>query len=655
MKKALILVFFLFFLIGIFLVYGEDNCPNGVCNIPNNEKPSSNEIGSKITNSNLNSGDFVVEDSNKIEIKDNKVTIKSDQTIKIKGNSYYVKEGSIFTFNNKGELTDGTELTLTKDEKYLINGYKFKLSKDTKISFKDGKINIKVPDETKIEEPEIIENQETKFEFEGENLKLPNNDLFQGKLGYETNKEGKGGFCFYNDAKIDSLNLKNSDNKKVNIDFKGEYSKDYENSYISIGEKTLAIGKNSEGKGIDVEFTNGNKYFKGIIDKQLVSMQAGRDKEIGYKEGKGSIKITNRNSEIPLVETKGDFEMKIDGQIFESKIDDKGSKNVYVSSNKNDKLAYPFEMRNYDLNDNLLFSSYKVIFKNQGWEAISINEHTRKLNEYGLDENGNVVDGTEPISKDVPRLVKDPYKFVSFVNDVTSSDNLHRKGTGVRTGNVNALQLVESLTKDRDNSDIFTKVHEETHWANMDVTSRNGVFADYAPNANSNRAFLTGEIDPKTGEPIQVQITGTGVRKIDVAGYVPTSFRDYYFNLYFGSVHANKDAVHVFEDLSAYHMETLYASQNNQANQNGAENTFKSVIHTAALGMYLANNNPNYWNSKSGEQFKSFLAWGAQESIKYGGTGTLQKLQSNPDTANMRQFFVNTYGQEWTKKVLGFE
>lgn len=223
--------------------------------------------------------------------------------------------------------------------------------------------------------------------------------------------------------------------------------------------------------------------------------------------------------------------------------------------------------------------------------------------------------------------------------------------------------------------DPFVDLHEYLHFANSDQTILRGQPADYDPKSRDYRVFLT--------EDGIVSIKNSNHRKGDAREYVPksldvkTSPDTSDCSVYFGPFpanHANKDAVHCFDDMQAYLFQA-YAVLESKRPYSGIIRYTMFFVHAAAVGMLLEAKDDKYWNSDDGKQFKAFLARGAEKSMAVyrtakegaengnnlfreylaGADEYINNLRTSPDAEKMRQFFIRTYGKDWTHAVLGFQ
>jgi len=219
-----------------------------------------------------------------------------------------LKDGAEFKVNKDGKLVEAS-FEVSVDSEINLRGYKYKLAKDSKVSLKDNKIDIRIPDGTKVESPEKTSDSEEGVVFSfrtlsGKAITLSNGDLFEVKDEENVLYSNGEGFYFTsenaviknNEGKEDFL-IQNKEKGEVDLVFDKTQIKENRNS-IFIGNEN---GKNSliltslGGKGPAIFFTENNRYGISITGQNTVAAQANNGKvfiEQGEPGKVASIKLS---------------------------------------------------------------------------------------------------------------------------------------------------------------------------------------------------------------------------------------------------------------------------------------------------------------------------------------------------------------------------
>ncbi|MDP2925658.1 MAG: hypothetical protein Q8N99_04770 [Nanoarchaeota archaeon] len=629
-------------------------------------------IGGEIKNTNLNPGDIKVNDKTNIEIKINKVVFKKDGTINIKGNEYYVKAGSEFVFDTKGKLSDGTNFIISKSDKYVLNGVKFSIIENTKITIEKGEVVINLPNGAKLETPEITsdEAKETKFKIKSlENkIVLSSGYSFNGKtLVFEVDKDKKS-FLYFNDknSDIDGLKVDNQNEKRIDIDFSGKQSKDFKENYISIdNEKAkIVIGKNSDGAGAKFEFTKDNNFFKNMKDNHKIIIQAGKDDDSRDKKGSGVVEIQNRGNDVPSIKTYGDFKIDNGGLNFETGLNFDGRKEVMIPriAYKNGKESYPMEIESFDIDGKtrLMNSDTKIsVYGINQWESVPTSSKSLAIEEaYKKDPNPykrpsvsyntqtpGVVGTAPPIKGFETPPNSGKLQVGSLGKPSTQLDSLSDVR---RYRDMLARQRPDLVLDNYETGEAEGTVHEATHGINSYLRNIKG-----SGTGRDNAFYLFN------GDYVILQ-EPNGVTLTDVSRFVPQNLKyDGSYNLYLVQQARswNNEPLYVLDEMTAYVNGAIYSASKGGGN---TVNVKEFMVYSLALGRAIETKNSGYWQSNNGAQFREFLGYSLTRAAN-AEAGNRRTSVENVRTAvnsmlndDLRNFARRTYGEEWTRQNLGF-
>ncbi len=602
----------------------------------------------------------------KINLNEQKqVTLKEQEKITINNNEYEAQSGSKFVFNSKEELTDGTDI-FTKKGTFDINGLKIDLPEDSHITIQKGKVTINIPKDSKIslngETDSLVE-----FNSDGE-IELGKGIKIQGVL--EKSKRQKTQFFFdpnekaiyFNKAEImqTQIGLINSPNTYL---FKDEVPKDFDKPAIAIKENFVLL------KGSKTEESPSLTYEK---ENQKLTTQA-------LKNGELELKFNNNQLEIT---TKKNYYI-INGNIIEKngqikKLNKKGYE-VFIPSEK----PIPLQVIHY--NDDTTKSSADTFYNIDGKIFF-----TGKIGEQGISkkQDNSISTDKEKIKVQLASLsIEELEKYAQLSSEEKKRFFLKASGeenikdaletignlpnNNIKISNAPEYAKYDNNPQFRDPAEnILLNVHEDIH-LNINQPLSQG---DY-------RAFYLGN-----GEYALVKKTGDA--KSNVVKYVPIGIVSKGgFDNYFGPIFTNRDATHVFEDVSAFQggLKAGFNQAKNGKNfgfEGDLSYTSDFNIYSLALGLQVETENKNYWNSQDGVQFRGYLKRALEdgsnlineaytdnrltsfryEGIKdeYGRDVSLQKriqlfrTSNDPKVIALRDFAKRTYGSAWTKKYLGF-
>jgi len=570
-----------------------------------------------------------------------KTVVDKDGIVTINGNDYNVKSGSKLIVGSEG-LGEGTSfIAAGNGGDYMLKGINIKLPENTEVLFKDNKVIIKLPENSQLDTLNLIDKGKatgTKFEFaDGEKgFKLPSGDLFTGKtLTYEVDENGKGNFYFSDkDADLGGLKIRNPKEDKINLDFKGEISKEYAENYISLDTKNskLVIGKNNPGAGIEVE-----KIGKKVI------YQAGKDADARDKAGAGTIVINDK--EKTIVQTYGDFKIYNGGIGLRTGINSNGEKTILAPPNLDkSKESIPMEIINYDSEGKVLGKEPKKIIINDKNElSTSVLRDVSNLDS----ETGQVTRitfGNPGIGPEVRSGVSQ--RQTDSSQSQTDSNKLKIQTFGNTGPYTSALQDIKEhqgqipFTSDDDLG------HETTHGINAYLREKNG------GTGNVNAFYLLNGNYVVLKEP--------DVRMSDITDYIPSQLRGTSsYNLYMIQQQSswNNEPLYIFDELTSY---TNGAIVSSQINERGSSNVPEFMAYSLALGKTIEQRDPNYWNSPNGEQFKQFLGYSLQRAINAetsqsnGNREAVIQKFNGMTNQDLQDFARKTYGADWTRTNLGF-
>ena len=207
-------------------------------------------------------------------------------------------------------------------------------------------------------------------------------------------------------------------------------------------------------------------------------------------------------------------------------------------------------------------------------------------------------------------------------------------------------------------SDLVTYGHETTHGIN--AHARN-----YLNNTGGRaNAFycLTDRV---------ALVVEPGIRKADVAPYVPASLRGSRFGTYVTGQTAWDDRpLYIWDEWVAYTNGSEVALGLHRAGQwrygwrDAVAGTVEFTAYALAVGAAVEARDPTYFQSNT--QFRAFLAWNARramtlfregaavESFRMDAQDALYRaLRESPDAEPLRAFARRVYGRAWAAEVLG--
>jgi hypothetical protein len=245
--------------------------------------------------------------------------------------------------------------------------------------------------------------------------------------------------------------------------------------------------------------------------------------------------------------------------------------------------------------------------------------------------------------------------------------------------------------------DVAYEVHEGVHfYVNAPLST-----GDWSPSTGGQRAFWLGEgeytLVDKTGlikgkiirmqsrtDPSESDIfPGTGM-----TNYIPLEMVDESTTSnYFSSRFSNRDVIHTNEDSSTFQAETraLFNRQIISEDIGSLDAVIEFMIYDGSEGVYVLDKKPDYFETSKGGQLQALIKTQTENSMKlfneakmnprlssnyitqnshmdkWGPTvGTNDKLillrtSTSTKATNLRKFYIDNYGSDWTQKTLGFK
>ncbi|MBS3078765.1 hypothetical protein J4218_01460 [Candidatus Pacearchaeota archaeon] len=609
-----------------------------------------------------------------------------------------------FEFDENGKLIQAG-FNVEGDSEYSFGNKKIKAPKNSEVTFKDDRVTIKLPDnqELVIEKPVKIpdsKDADVRVEYvysdEVSKIKIRDNDREYelSKLGnnkFQLNyDEIEDAFFVDGDFDINKLRVGEKTNKDVKnyLFFDGEEHKT-NFAYLSLGDKKLIIGAAAGSSSPSVQFLEGNSFFNIDGNKVVILQKIG-----GTEGGKLVIENIDEDGKIPykITSTGGGYIMIFGKQAlhYTENFKDKYNGPMFVESpfkDSTDSNENPLiHVVTLDSSENRV-DDWDVVTTKNGISVGNAEELEKGLVSMQLGNMASLRANFHSLTKEEQSRLRlmsleKQRELVSVDADTLREEikkltpNVKLDYSGVTSKNKDILASVERLTSSRDSGggDLSTKIHEEVHFANYDRTAARGFNSDYSPRTDGYRVFLEGFDD--NGNLMEVAIRNTGIRKAEAYAYLSkslwqaTAFEQVgggtksFYDTYLLGVHANKDAVHAFEDISAYTLETEGKTLESYV----VGQIMAASLQPALVGMMLQDRNPGYLDSKDGEQFKAYLAKSLETSMeKYAQLNSnpsmsgvsypnnvLYSIRTAQDMQNFRNFLIKTYGESWTQRVLGF-
>jgi len=292
------------------------------------------------------------------------------------------------------------EIEINKEQKVTIKGVEYNLPSKAKIKFvKENNVEktiITLPDGTTVTDPKVVDKEMAKdavFEIKAESGKLKlGKDSLEGKLSFETDKDGNlHKFLEGEKCNLGGLALTQKKGEKTEIFSDGELHPDAKGAYLSVGDKSVAIGKNTEGKGPEVKFEPGNRFLNKITTEQNVVMSAGRDADKKNSAAAGTIKITNGGEGAPEVAVDKSFSIENGKFEINTGKTSKGKEGFLTKVDERLGKSYAIEITNEKGFVNSAGNKYKYVMdSNNQMEVAALEREPIKFNT-DLKESGREV------------------------------------------------------------------------------------------------------------------------------------------------------------------------------------------------------------------------------------------------------------------------
>jgi hypothetical protein len=218
-----------------------------------------------------------------------------------------IKRNGEFKVNDKGELVFA-RFEVSAETDFSLRGYKYKLAANSKVNFENNKVDITVPDGTKISTPEKISGETADaslfFSFStesGKGVTLPSGDIVENKNG-KTIVNYRDGFYISDKSYV----LKTSDGKEdllistngkdTYLYFEGDTIDDKKN-YVFVGKDKI-ITNSPSGEGASLFILPGNRLGIKTTSENTIAVEAKNGKviiEMPVGDNPPSIKLSKES------------------------------------------------------------------------------------------------------------------------------------------------------------------------------------------------------------------------------------------------------------------------------------------------------------------------------------------------------------------------
>jgi hypothetical protein len=618
-----------------------------------------------------------------------------------------LKKGSKITYQKVGELYEPIrgKLEPADTKNYDMFGYDIKVPKGGALEFEknDKTMHIKVivPKDTIIEPPKIIDENKiknTKFSYEskeGDTLKLPNEGSF---MTLNKGKDEKTILYFdptikqfYSEKpfKVDNLEVgtfRNSASGKTVLIFKEDDVNSFKNSikqnFLYLGNKNdnykLVLGAFTHDSA-SVRFvpTSGNINYAGIkiTNDDMLAIQARGTSE------KSIITVSSRDGEknIPLIKAEGEYDM-FHGNSYISYTKSGGLRHAYINKRtfNNEEIdfakknAINVEIDSKDSGNNEITQTFKdksgkEVAEKVNWNIFvdknnlrltSVPEAQKILRSVSFNQLDPMSqakllslkkeDQIRLIGKDFNIMVEELKKIqiISFGNNIVVGKFNNPPQSSISTlEKIRHVKDIYQLGNQYEDNDPVTAAHETSHGISSGIR-----------NSNMKLGHVNGYYFPEYPDKYFI-LTEPNFQMSDVLAYTPenlrgTGFYDTYLIGQQGDW--NDRPLYIFDELTAYANGAMVSVEGNYRRSINIPEAMSSSI---SLGRTIKSKDTNYWNGKTGTQFKEFLMMSLERSMsinikQYGSERAHSSFNRYLDQ-NSIIFLKETYGEEWTKKVFG--
>lgn len=243
-----------------------------------------------------------------------------------------------------------------------------------------------------------------------------------------------------------------------------------------------------------------------------------------------------------------------------------------------------------------------------------------------------------------------------------------------------SIQVVPPQEPDFVHVPTFRKINEDSVYADVLSHSPKSPFGDHEGRATNThetshsvhnylRNLYSSDGKKRCGFYVldgkAVVLEEPGIRKSQVADFVPQSLRSYRFNLYLaGQMAWDELPLYVYDEWVAYVLGGMCNVQDVEAGRisggwtDGVSGCLELSIYSVALSMAVKRHDPVYWESHP--EFRLFTTWmlrraqetymmgHAMEEFKWEDQDRLLKLLlTSPDAEAMRQFIRENLDGVW--------
>jgi hypothetical protein len=623
------------------------------------------------------------------KIIDAEIITSTEQEININGNNIKIAKDKKLYYKD-GKIIEG-EFELLKDGNYNLGNRVIELPKDTKIKIENGKAIIQLPKNNKIKAPvkidkdmpddltyEFTTESDSSIEFNGKVLTSVNKESFP-TLYFDNKFEG---FYIESEANVDNIDIGTIGIVKKMYFFDNIIPEGFDSAALLYGTDTLSIIAMGSSNSASVWFKKGNRFIDVNEEKIVMQARAGiynKDMELIHSAD-SRIDIIKKQGEITKVQIQGYYTI-INGNnvvqydpVFKSpritkqnnndkslilRISSKDPTGNIIKYKENVKTNNGMVVKDLEVNWELFLDANNGFFIARGNEIDVVS----KINFYTLDGENLEKLRTLSIDKQISVLSGTREEMLSILSKIELSkinENIQFGKHAVtkphqakyRSKMMNDIMSHEAPGDSNSYGDLVTTAHEATHGLNAYIRNH------YGSGTGKVNGFYLGNGN------YQILHEPQGVKLSDVAGKVPSQLRSHHsYGLYLQEQQRywQNEPLYVLDELTAY---TNGAIVGLESGARRSLNVPEFMAYSLALGRVIEQKNPNYYNSKKGEEFRNFLGYSlrramnahsAQVQRTKGRThADAQKIFSEMTNQELRDYSYRTFGKHWTNQVLGF-